>query len=109
MLLNFFPSSLMTRPNKLQRLSLETLSSQVLEFEGTARANPLEHLSDASFLGKLLVLPANVRLDWKVIARYKCPSLFSLVISNEGKKYYTLTPGVNVMKLFSFVADNEAK
>ncbi len=31
----------------------------------------LEHLSDASFLGKLLVLPANVRLDWKEIARYK--------------------------------------
>jgi hypothetical protein len=24
----------------------------------------LEHLSDASFLGKLLVLPPNVRLDW---------------------------------------------
>jgi hypothetical protein len=32
-----------------------------LEFEGKARVNPL---SDASFLGKLLVLPANVRLDW---------------------------------------------
>jgi hypothetical protein len=31
----------------------------------------LEDLSDASFLGKVLVLPANVRLDWKVIARYK--------------------------------------
>jgi hypothetical protein len=30
----------------------------------------LEDLSDASFLGKLLVLPTNVRLDWKVIARY---------------------------------------
>jgi hypothetical protein len=30
-----------------------------------ARPEPtqLEHLSDASFLGKLLVLPANVRLD----------------------------------------------
>ena len=27
-----FPSSLTTRPNKLDRLSLETLSSQVLEF-----------------------------------------------------------------------------
>jgi hypothetical protein len=27
-----FPSSLMPRPNKLDRLSLETLSSQVLEF-----------------------------------------------------------------------------
>jgi hypothetical protein len=35
------PSSLMTRPNKLEGLSLETLSSQVLEFEGKARANPI--------------------------------------------------------------------
>jgi hypothetical protein len=43
----------------------------------------MEHLSDASFLGKLLVLPANVRLDWKVIARYKCSSLFGLIVSNE--------------------------
>jgi hypothetical protein len=43
-----------------------------------ARPEPtqLEHLSDASFLGKLLVLPANVRLDWKAIARYKHSSLF---------------------------------
>jgi len=52
----------MTRPNKLENLSLETLSSQVLEFEGKARANPIGVLSDASFLGKLLVLPASVRL-----------------------------------------------
>jgi len=28
----FFPSSLMTKPNKLEGLPLETLSSQVLEF-----------------------------------------------------------------------------
>ena len=54
----------MMRPNKLEHLSLETLSSQVLEFEGKARANQIVYLSDASFLGKLLVLPANVRLDW---------------------------------------------
>ncbi len=53
-----------------------------------ARPGPtqLEHLSDASFLGKLLVLLANVRLDWKVIARYKHSSLFGLVVSNKGKK-----------------------
>ncbi len=36
------------RPNKLEDFSLETLSSQVLEFEGKARANPigLHHLLD---------------------------------------------------------------
>ncbi len=37
----FSPSSLMTRPNKLEGLSLETLSSQVLEFVDKARANPI--------------------------------------------------------------------
>jgi hypothetical protein len=37
----FFPSSLMTRPNQLEHLSLETLSSQILDFEGKARANPI--------------------------------------------------------------------
>jgi hypothetical protein len=40
MLLNFFLLSLMMRSNNLELLSLETLSSQVLEFEGKARANP---------------------------------------------------------------------
>ncbi len=60
------------------------------------RARPeqtqLEHLSDASFLAKVLVLPANVRLDWKVIARYKHSSLFDLVISNKEKSFIELTP-----------------
>jgi hypothetical protein len=58
------------------------------------RARPeqtqLEDLSDASFLVKLLALPANVRLDWKVIARYKHSSLFGLVICNEEKKSYDI-------------------
>jgi hypothetical protein len=34
MLQNFFPLSLTVRPNKLGVFPLETLSSQVLEFEG---------------------------------------------------------------------------
>ncbi len=41
MLENFFPSSLTMRLNKLESLALETLSSQVLEFQGKARANPI--------------------------------------------------------------------
>ncbi len=49
-----------------------------------------EDLSDASFLGKLLVLPANVRLDWKIIARYTHSSLFDLVFCNEEKKFYNV-------------------
>jgi hypothetical protein len=57
-----------------------------------ARPEPtlLEHLLDASFLGKLVVLPANVGLDWKAIASYKHSSLFGLIISDEGKKYYNI-------------------
>jgi hypothetical protein len=78
------------RPNKLEGLPLETLSSWVLEFEGKAKAYPKEDLSDASFLGKLLVLPANARLDWKVIARHKHSSLFGLVFCNEEKKFYNI-------------------
>jgi hypothetical protein len=50
------------------------------------RARPeqtqLEDLSDASFLGKLLVLP--VRLDWRVFARYKTPA--NLASSSATKK-----------------------
>ncbi len=71
------------------------------------RARPeltqLERLSDAFVLDKLLMLPPNVRLDWKGIARYKHSSLFGLVISNEEKSFVTLTPGVNVTSLFFFV------
>ena len=99
----------MTRPNKLEGLSLETLSSQVLQLKARPEPTQLDHLSDASFLGKLLVLPANVRLDWKVIARYKHSSLFGLVISDEEKKsLIRLTPVVNVIQLFTFVTDDEA-
>jgi hypothetical protein len=47
----------------------------------------LENLSDASFLGKLLVLPANDRQVRKVIARYTHSRLFGLVISNDEKKF----------------------
>jgi len=55
-----------------------------------------EDLSDASFMGEFLVLPANVRLDWKVIARYKHSSLFGLVFFDKDKSFITSTPGVFV-------------
>ncbi len=79
------------RPNKLEDLSLETLSSQVLEFEGKARANPIGAPLDASFLGKLLAFQPNVRLDWQAIASYKHSSLFGLIDSDKGKKFYNIT------------------
>ncbi len=91
-------------PTNLECLSLETISSQVLEFEGEVRVNPIrEHLSDASFLGKLQVLPANDRLDWKVIASYEYSSLFGLVISNEIKKFYNIAAWCQSFKAFFFV------
>ncbi len=69
----------------------------------------MEDLSDPSLLGKLLVLPANVRLDWKGIARYKHSILFGLAVCNKEKCFITLTTGVNVIKLFSFNADDKTK
>ncbi len=96
----------MTRPNKLECLSLETLSSQVLEFEGKPQPTQLECLSDASFLGKLLVLLANVRLDWKVTDRYKHSYLFGLIISNEGKKFYNIDTSGLKYKCFMIVIYN---
>jgi hypothetical protein len=41
-------------------------------------------------MGKLLVFPAKVRLDWKVIASYKHSSLFGLIDSDEGKMFYNI-------------------
>jgi hypothetical protein len=63
-----------------------------------------EDLSDASFLGKLQVLPANVRLDWKMIARYKHPSLFCLNFSNKGKKFYNIDTWNKSYKKLFFVS-----
>jgi hypothetical protein len=93
----------MTRPNKLEGSSLETLTSQVLEFEGKARANPIGAAFNASFLGKLLVLPANVSLDWKVNARYKHSSFLASLSATKETSFITLTPGVSVIKLFTSV------
>ncbi len=90
---------------------METLSSQVLEFEGKTRANPIgEDLSDASFLGKLLVLPANVRLDWIVISRYKHSSLFDL--SDKEKRFYNIDSwcqcyGATTLDIMTFNIKNE--
>ncbi len=62
-----------------------------------------------AFLGKLLVLPANVRLDWKVFARCKHSSLFGLVISIKEKKFYNIDSTINVIKLDFFGVNNGTK
>ncbi len=63
-----------------------------------AKSEPTQMECRASFLGKLLVLPANVRLDFKDIARYKHSSLLGLVVSDEGKKFKTLTTDVPLVQ-----------
>ena len=45
----------------------------------------------------------HVRLNWKVIARYKHSSLFGLVVCNKEICFITLTPVANVIKLFTAV------
>ncbi len=52
-----------------------------------------EHLSDASFLDKLLVFPANVRLDWKVIASTNTLAYLPSSTVTKEKSFITLTPG----------------
>jgi hypothetical protein len=69
----------------------------------------LKHLSDASFLGKLLVLAANVRLDWKVIASTKTLSYLASSTVTKEKHFIILTPRANVIKLFFFIANDKAK
>jgi hypothetical protein len=46
------------------------------------------------------VLPANVRLGWEGIASYKHSSLFGLVVSDEGKKFYNIDPWWKSYKTF---------
>ncbi len=59
----------------------------------------MEDLSNASFLGKLIVLLANVKLDWKVMAGYKPSSLFGFVVTNKEKKFYEIETRLTTNKL----------
>jgi hypothetical protein len=101
MLYNFFPSSLTTRHKEVEHLSLEILSCQVLEFDGKGRANPeptqFEHLSDASFLGRLLVFPPNVRLDKKSLLRTNTLAYLPSQSVTRKESFVKLTPGVDVI------------
>ncbi len=69
----------------------------------------MEHLSDASFLDKLLMLPANVRPGRKGIARYKHSSLFALDVNDKEKKFYNINPWCRYYKTLFFITNEEAK
>ncbi len=69
----------------------------------------MEDLSDVSFLSKLLVLPSNVRLDWKVFARSKHSSLFGLISINKEKKFDNIDSWRQGYKTFFFTTDAQGK
>jgi hypothetical protein len=54
---------------------------------------PLECLSDASFLGKLLVLSANVRLTGKFLPGANTLAYLASTLATKRKSFMTLTPG----------------
>jgi len=85
LLSNFFPSS-QTRLNKLVRLS----------YEGKAEAVPIGAPFRCFFMGKLLLLPWNVKLDCKVIACYKHCSSVCLIDCDEGKRFYNIDTRIAV-------------
>jgi hypothetical protein len=58
-------------------------------------------LSNVSFEGKLLVLPANVRLELKVFARHKHSCLFGLIVNNKGKKFYNMDTWCIIVNIYS--------
>jgi len=47
-------------------------------------------------MGKLLLLPSNLILGWKVIACYKDFSLFCLTDSDEGREFYNIDTRIAV-------------
>jgi hypothetical protein len=55
-----------------------------------------------------LALFTNTQLVWKKLATDKHSSLFGLVISDEEKSFFKLTPVVSVNKLFFAETNDEA-
>jgi hypothetical protein len=60
-------------------------------------------------LDSSLTLNANFRLSWKGLPRTNTLAYLTSLSSTKKKVFVTLTPGVNVIKLFFFIADDEAK
>ncbi len=66
------------------------------------------HLLGAPLLARLLALPANIRLDWKGLPGTKALAYYKTLSISAVKLIITILPGVNLIKLFSFIADDEA-
>ncbi len=92
------------RQNKLERLALTTIS-QLMNETG---AYPNETPSGAPLYGTQLALLTILDNSRKAFLD-KHSSLFALLVNDEEKGFIALTPGNTVIKLFFFVADEEAK
>ncbi len=90
----------MMRPNKLECLVLgNPFQSGLRILRARPEPTQLEHLSDASYLGKLLVFPANVRLDWKVNASTHILAYFaSSTVTKEKGFYHIVTRNFKLSK-----------
>ncbi len=82
--------SLTIRPNKLECLVLRNPFQSGLDLRARPEPTKLGHLSDAFFLGKLLVFPANVRLDWKVNASTNILAYFASSTETKEKGFYNI-------------------
>ncbi len=58
-----------------------------------------KHLKGAP-VGLALALPSNYKTWLERISNNNASSLLGFVISDEGKKFYNIATGVNVIKLF---------
>jgi hypothetical protein len=89
------------RPNKLKRLSLETLSSKVLKFEDKARANAIGAPFRCFLLGYALCVSSKcltrLERDCQLLAYW------ALLSVTKEKCFITLTPGANDIKYFTVV------
>jgi len=47
--------------------------------------------------------------SWKGLVRTNAPAYLARLLATKKKSFITLTPGANVIKLFSFAAADKAK
>jgi hypothetical protein len=99
----------MMRPNKLECLELAITFQSSLTFVGNTRSLPKKEAERCSHWVCSGLDPEILRPDFKRVSKDKHSSLLGLFVCDKEKSLITSTPGVNVIKLFSFVADDETK
>jgi hypothetical protein len=72
--------------NKLECLSLASLSSLILCLLVRLEPIRVRYLSDPPLFGRLLALPANIRLGWKGLPGTNTPAQYGR------KKFYNIGP-----------------